>query len=627
MLADMYGPVPHVNRGPPPLDAQSADWMRDKSSRFGQHTSTVYNSLFNKEMLTMNWIYFLVKVLASAGTVWLLVVLFMASSSVVFSDTTDSAVYVTNSFYTTNDNDQNVSWQVLTGFPWNQYPRPLGGASYGTTLQFEHFYECMYIAQEGYGLCNSSAVTASVASYKTCLDANYAIPLGSCNTFATANYWPSANQYSACVNEKLGAGSVATLNAFRSCIDMNLWPLYETPQDVTSTFFLGSYSWPLLTVTSLFLLTVFGLYTWYPVDWEETELIEKGKPGSSFTRLGMLWSGLASLLAIFWLVCVMLIAFRRVGNNGGSWPNTYATTYPSTQQTNVVMVVTTLAVVFYFLFDLSEFRDRDRKEYHKLRPSNGQEDRDKGLKEESRIRMSTRIPVPVSMAGTNQVGYYFPNEHTNYNSGGDIYSTAYFSPVLLKTWADAYLLDPLFFVGVMGATLQVFTADVYNVFWCLMFYRLAHVGISRVVHFAYIHPDSTEGKNGKEALAATKVLGLALHFAGICALVVPFYIIADTTRMLMEYSVLTITFYLLYAVPEGLRLLGHLWLTVRSTQESAKTNALYILIVSQFIWAWDLIVRSIILWFLVLPYISSGTRGTKSYLLAGNQAIAVVLAL
>ena len=630
----MYGPVPQINTGPRLADGgwkeHGQKWASDKKTRAINHGQSVYGFLTKStgEDLMIEWIYFIFKCLASVATVFLLVVLSIASSATVFTDNSDSAVYLTNTFYTSNDIEQNVSWQVLTSQSWNGLARPASGASYAP-LPFEHFYECMWVTQLGYGLCNSSAVTASVSTYKVCLDSNYGSQLTTCaNTpGGGALSWPTSNQYSQCINNALGNNALSTLNGFRTCIRENPWPLYEIPQDIATPFFLGSYSWPLFVLTSLFLLFVFGLYTFYPIDWEDVTIVEHGKPASRFVRLGMLWSGLALLVAIFWLIIVLLITFRGTPVST-SWPNNYTNFYPSTHQTNVIMVITTFSVVFYFLFEASEYGDRLEKPkgYQNLPDDNGDGPIGPRRPDGTFRQLSSQLQIPglASMGGNtappNPMGYYFPsNAEDKYEVNTVEKAARNEAPVLLKTWTDGYLLDPLFFVGLVGATMQVFTADVYNIFFCLLFYRIAHVGLARVVHFAYV----SYGMVNVEAMAATKAFGLALHLAGICALVVPFYIIFDTTRMLNEYSLLVNSFVLCIIIPETLRLLGHLYLAIASPTKSA----LYVLTVAQFIWCWDLVVRCFILWYLLLPYGFAGARGTKSYLLSGMQSISLILVI
>ena len=231
-------------------------------------------------------------------------------------------------------------------------------------------------------------------------------------------------------------------------------------------------------------------------------------------------------------------------------------------------------------------------------------------------------------AVVNPMGYYFPNAGERYEVHTLKDSGEFYSPVLLKTWADAYLVDPLFAVGVLGATQQVSTADVYNIFFGLLFYRIAHVGIARTIYFAYIeqHKVVSASQTFPEALAATKVLGLALNVAAAFALLVPLLTVFDSGHMLVEYPLLTNTFVLCYVVPELIRFIGHVILSV-TPHEMGKHKGIYILMGAQFIWCWDVLVRCFVLWFLLLSYGYTGSRGTKSYLLNGNQAIMSVMGL
>lgn len=632
-----------------------ADEVKKKPAhqRVYEHGGNVYGNLtrpgVSASQRGLEWTYFIFKVLALVSTIFMFVVLGMVCTTTVFGDNPDSAVYVTNTFYTSNDNEQNISWQVLTSNPWNAMPRP-GVATY-STINFEHFYECMWTAQLGYTLCSGS--TDTVAKYTICLQTKYATELNACAPQGAGLYWPTSSQYTQCINAGLGNNTLWSLNAMRTCVRTNAWPLYDVPQDVTTTFFLGAYSWPLLAITSSFLLLVFALYTIWPVDWEDSTLVEQGKTVSSFVRLGMGWSSLSVLVAGFWLVVVLLIAFR----TSSTWPNGNVNLYPSTQQTNVVMVVSTLAVIFYFLLDGSEFLDRNKvghkyyeDEKQKILHERDEERKRREAEEEGRRKQQayhderdmdnqgyqrSMIPTPVSMlfkpvvkpGKPSALGYYFP---TPSNGQTNVYSLdeagKLYMPVLLKTWSDAYLLDPLFIVGLVGGTLQVYTDDIYNVFWCVAFYRIAHAGVARAVHHAYVAIHLTDVDAAyEEALAATKVLALGLHVAGAVAMLGLAMIVLNSSSMLSDYSLVGAYFYLAYLVPEILRLVGHLGLAFFGRHKPGEHYGLYILMLAQFIWTWDLLIRCVYLW--VMLWGNSGVRGTKPYLLSGLQSIQTILQL
>ena len=588
-----------------------------------------------------HWLYFISKVIASLATIFMLAVIFAISGSVLFWDSSELSVFVTNTFYTTNDNEQNISWQVLTQPSWNGMPR--NPATYYNDVKFEHYYECMWVSQIGWNLCNGSATT--VGSYQQCLQSNYAPQLSTCSNISSSFSWPTANVYANCITNNLGGGRW-NLNAFKTCIHDDLWPLYEVPQDVDSAYFLGSFSWPLLMLTGAFLLGMFALYTVYPVDWEDTAIIEHGKPLSAYTRLGVAWTALPLLLTLFWFIVMASVAFRA----NSTWPNQNNNLYPSTQQTNVVVLTATLAVLTYFLLEASEFRDNRFFGY-------GSKDSESASADvvlvHPKQHAAAGIPYPATMgpAGASLstkvfafpntprggLGYYFPGISqtltiASLNDAGESYT-----PVLLNTWADAYIVDVLFFIGALGATMQLITADVYNIFWCLMYYRLAHVGVARLIYHAYVRypganeEDATKAKDGgvnrqdtetaavlRDSVITTRVLALALHFAGVVALFVVFYIVFDSSRIFPEFPTTQYLFIAGILVPELIRVLGHVGIALMPAHR-AHSSGVYILMVSQFLWAWDLVIRVIFLW--VYFWGSSGGRGTKPFLLNGFASI------
>ena len=642
----MYGPGSHSN---PALNLDVPDWIHTKKQRAAKHASNIWNFLGSgpNEDLTMNWMYFITKLLASISTLFLIVQIFAISGSVLFWDSGELAVFVTNTFYTSNDNEQNVSWPIVTSPAWNGFARGalVGSPNSYTNLYNDHNYECMWVSQQGWSLCNGSA--ASVASYQQCLQNNYQAGITMCAAAGSLTYsWPTVNIYANCINNNMSGGSRWNLNAFKTCIHNDLWPLYEIPQDVDTPYFLGAYSWPLLTLTGAYLMAVFALYTFYPVDYEDATTIEQGKPKKSFVRLGIMWTVLPIVFALVWLFFMLLQAFRA----GSTWPQSNSNLYPSTQQTNVIVVVSSAAVVFYFLLELSEFQDRRTFEKQKEKAAEKQAGaesvqvhphghREKGEDEAREVPYgyaSTNfgLPTPATMTSARPgvsakvfsfpkgggMGYYFPNpnKNTSVNSLDD--AKLMYTPVLLNTWADAYLLHPMFFVGAIGAGLQVFTADVFNIFWCLMFNRIAHLGVSRAVYHCYISERTAGGDSeaARESIATTKVLGLAMHFAASVALVVVAYILFDSTRFFSEIQVITSLFALSYMVPEAIRLVGHLFLAFTS-HEYARANNIIVLLGMQFIWAWDLIIMIIYLW--LIFWGSNSNRGTKPFLLNNYNSI------
>lgn len=618
----------------PTLMVNGNGW--DSAKKRGNAILKRLNDGNSNATIAMHWFYFIIKVLTLIVTLFGLVVGMVVCGSVLFYDSPELSVFVANTFYTTNDNEQNISWQMITSPSWNGLARfPLTSYS---TIAFEHYYECLWVAQIGWPLCNTSST--SVATYQTCLQANYANQLAACTSSNSSVYiWPTANQYSNCVTNSLG-GARWNLNALKTCIRTDVWPLYEVPQDVDTNLFLGSFSWPLLMLTSFFLMLAFAIYTIWPLDWEDASIIEYGRPKGAFHRLGMCWTLLPIMMVFVWTGLMLAVAFRA----GGGWPNANTNLYPSTQQTNVIILTASFSVLFYFLIELSEFQDT------------------KVLLERAMKSpfIAPLIPIPLSMnsmSATSRgyssmiMGDNFPAADVMHTVRSLAEAGKAYTPVLLNTWADAYLLDPLFIVGAMGATLQMSTIDVYNVFVALMVYRVLHIGVSRMVYQAYVihyydsravewsKDDSSLTRRGKKNEGDVygpidesgnapinhsapldeahvnftfKVVALAFHIGAICALVIVFYLLFDSARLFVEYPMLISLIITTLLIPEILRLLGHLLLVVASYGSGSGQKGVLILVFIQFIWFWDLLIRVIFVW--LYFWGDAGNRGTKPFL-------------
>lgn len=656
----MYGPGYQTTPTP---KLAAGDWVDDKKRRVKEHRYRIWETLADRGPgMQAHWVYFLSKLIASLGTIVLFAAIFAISGSVLFWDSSELSVFVTNTFYTTNDNEQNISWPILTQPSWNGMPR--NPATYYNDIKFEHYYECMWTAQIGWGLCNGSAAT--ITSYQQCLQSNYAPQLTLCSGMSSSFSWPTANVYSNCITNNLGANARWNLNAFKTCIHEDLWPLYEIPQDVDSLFFLGSFSWPLLMLTGAFLFGVFALYTIYPVDWEDTAIIEHGKPLSAYTRLGVAWTVLPLVFTLFWFIVMALVAFRA----SPTWPNQNTNLYPSTQQTNVVVVTASLAVLFYFLLEAAEFYEKNMYEhggshYKDPEPSGDivfpvKPDHHAPPEDPFKPRAHGGIPAPATMAQARAtkifmfppnapragalmgamrggLGYYFPGLGQTITVGSLRDASEMYTPVLLNTWSDAYLVDPLFFVGALGATMQLITADVYNIFWCLVYYRIAHAGVARLLYHAYVRspdgdgdelnkaregiverPETENAEAARDSIVATRVLALAVHIAGCVALFVVFTILFDTSRIFTEFPTTQNLFIVGLLVPEVIRFLGHVALALIPAHR-AHSFGVYILMVAQFLWAWDIVVRTSFL--CVYFWGASSGRGTKPFLLSGFSSI------
>ena len=627
-----------------------SDQNNDRGFNFRHRARGVRDAL-NREgngvSIFWNWVYFIIKMATAIFTVLALIESVVVCVWVLGYDARELQTYITTTFHATNDNEAGLGWQVLTSPSWSGITRT---APY-TDIKLEPYYECMWTAQVAWTVCNNDSVDA----YKACMSNAYAAQLANCAVGVyNTSFWPTAQSYTKCITNTFNPGNRTILNSLRTCVGQNLWPLYEVPLDMDTSHFLGSFSWPLLMLTGFFLFTLFGVYTFYPVDFEDTAVIEHGKAGKGMglTRLGMVWTLVPVVGAMAWVGVTLAIAFR----SGSAWPNNFTNAYPSTQTTNLVIVSAAFGVLFYFLLELAEFGDRDLRKSRlgpdQPRPSQEEYDPvpelpevpyapDQKWNSEERRMMMAGIPQPFNMMKAKPVGYVFPDPTGTHEINSVMKAGEFYTPVLLNTWADAYLLDILFLVGAVGGTLQVVTADVYNLFWVLVYYRVAHMGVYRMMYQSYVRSptDDAETNHIKDAgharaggnfnspkergQLAMRVLGLAFHIAAVYALYIVLYIVFNSNRMLDEYPNLIALFTLALIVPEAIRFAGHLFLAfVPSSVEGGK--GVFILIAAHFLWMWDILIRAIFI--LIFMWGSSDIRGTKPFLVARVQNLTDTLA-
>ena len=581
-----------------------------------------------------HWFYFFLKLATGFLTLWALVqFIVLIAITIMFNDTTDLSTYVVNTYYTSNDNEQNVSWQVMTTNPWNGFVR--NTATQYADVKNDHYFECLFTAQIGWQACNASA-GGTVATYQQCLQSNYLSQINTCGNTSSGYNWPTANIYSNCINNAIPGGSRWTLNALKTCIRNDLWPLYEVPQDVDTTLFLGAYSWPLVMITSFLILLVFGIYTIWPVDFEDTVKIEYGtirateRGDKSLTRLGSVWLIASILILTFWAVLVLLQAFR----SGSVWPQPFGNMYPSTHQTNLIVVTTTLAALFYFFVEAADLSDV-KKQVRTVKGKTQSELTDEEATPSYGLPMAIRMPKMFRNNMRSALGE-FPDPTEEKTVGSLKSAGSVYTPVLMNTWNDAYLFDPFFFVGAVGATMQVITADVYNIFITLFVTRVLHSGLARLIYESYVRNPAESGEEGKDkdksgvngggaydnVVFTTRVLAIALHFGIAFLLIIPVWIVFDTTRIFVEFPNLANVFVICLIIPEGIRIIGHMLLLGMSPSK-AGTKGVFILLGVQFIWFWDILTRIIFIW--IFFWGDPSVRGTKPYLATKNNALAYML--
>ena len=483
-------------------------------------------------------------------------------------------LFMTNTFLVQYDNDNNITWPILTTNTWSGLARTTSPYS---DVKAEHKYECLFQAKAA-PLCNSYD---NIADWYTCLKASYSSALTACATTNSYNYktlWPTTAQYQSCVSNYFAFGR-QQYNAFDSCLKTNLWPLFEYPQDIDSSYLLGSYNWMLLLLTGAIIYAMFAFWTSsYKDGSKEHAVISYGKPaGGWFTRMNKFWVIICTAGLVLWSILLAVIVYR----GSGSVPTTTSAAYYTNTGAGLLVLFASVVTLVYFVLELLEFWEINQKTFD----DTGHE-------------------------GTgSRLGEYTTNPSRPFRNITTKEQVAEeYAPILLVAWSDAYLADALIFTGVMGATLQVFTSDVWSVFTWILLYRLLQSAAARLIYEAYVkneaevvaghykdskapyvHSHETMEKASTTQFSL-KISALAFHLAATLCAFELFMIIFNPNRALWDYTFFFLITILGLLVPEFIRTVFHLYIAMREGDHSIP-----VLVVYQFIWAWDVLIRVIML--------------------------------
>jgi hypothetical protein len=225
----------------------------------------------------------------------------------------------------------------------------------------------------------------------------------------------------------------------------------------------------------------------------------------------------------------------------------------------------------------------------------------------------------------------------------DLYNVDAYTSPLLAIWSDGYAIcDSLVWLGLAGATGQLTTDYAWNMFTLVILYRVNNANIARLLyecfhtdkvdnktleefktkHAAVMDPHQPKNAHGGsayqllesgvgEAYLDLKVLALSLQLANALFFTALIIVVFNPQQLTAAPGTPFFLFVILgFIVPEGLRLLMHLYCQFKFSEH----HGLYLLLVHQFIFLWDLIVRMIIFWVVVWWGDTNNLFGTRGFL-------------
>ena len=617
----MGGPFsPPIGSDPAELHPMLADNNKKKPYRYLKpHEDSIrYNTLF--------WALSQIAVMLGLAC---LVFSIVTTSIVLFWDDYVRSGYETTTFLTTTDKYSSDSWQITTQ-SWGDLSKP----NPTVDTQFNHYFECWWNAQVGWSYCNN----ASVNDYKTCIQTKFGTQLATCANTSDPNFVsPSLNAYVRCVDNIL-LPDQQSLNGLKICLRTNPWPLYETPQPVYSWYFLGSYNWATFLILGFGMFSCFVFYASGLITTDEQRDEEEYKEHGWMARITTF---ICALLATLFLIYFLINAFRMQSSSamGVNYP------YPNSLATNTIMFPTALIVFAYFIIEaLDMFYPGDDK------AKIGNRLRDFGKYAYSKVYApQSRAEASATIAYVNAQGqqmmppelaaHYRPPHMTppaNIRPGGmnmkpEAWIPVTYYPVLTLVWADAYMLDVVMVMGIIGATQQVSTAIAYQLFITVFAYRFINTALARFMYEGYIYnPDEGMHKlnynnniphvpgfsgtaNDKDrihdSVYSVRMQALFLQIASLICVIFVWVTLSNTNIMLSEYSLVMVMLYTWFVVPEFIRIIAHFVVafdSVSATFKSVLINTNYV------VWIWDVILRII---FVCLALWGSHTfTGTEYFL-------------
>lgn len=590
----------------------------------------------------------------------------------------NTRVFTVNTFLTSHEPDTTIGWPVATErlYDPNDLTKTVfTGTSVGTKWSWMQYGDCMYSAGFLYTACNAS--TFDFATYKTCVEANTNANtlINTCQNSANfmTNQWPTPDRYTECLSADPNILQISRprLNAFKYCLHNAFWPFYQIPQGIDSRHFLGSYNWVLFIVIALWIMTSFGVYTVYPVDYEaeESQIISDGRPRDSYQRLGFLWA----FVPVLWNGILFIFACIVTIRDDVSYWKKDNIMYPTTVPTGIITIVASAFGLFYFLGLASdlynygftfvskaavkyqmELNDMDRKKkaaqrilknYKDSRAGRGALPPGDDQGEDAAGGAESRMDYHGSlMAGP------MPQALGPYKVSTNNVASVYVQP-LTTVWSDSYLVDPLFVLGILGGIGQLSTEDAWNIFFLVLYYRVCNMILSRLIFESFVtdmsdtaeishqrnnHDGGYVDSSRRNALFALRVHALAIQIAAWYFVVNASIILYDSNKLFNRSSILNQFMIFGFFIPEAIRSLLHVtmqgveFFTANKNQDAASAHnkdwGMVILAISQVVWVWDFAVR---LSFAMVIYFNTDVNymGTRMWLNDHYQSLVTTLPL
>lgn len=281
-------------------------------------------------------------------------------------------------------------------------------------------------------------------------------------------------------------------HAFDQCIPQTAWPTLDVMQTPYTSTFLGSYNQHFMYITGMWLMCSFAVYSvWLKVESAPTA---NGKPLSLFSRAGKV---LVTFCVVWNVAAVIMVLVR------GFTKASDANNFPMTIQTVIVTLFFSVKGVIYFGREAWEifYYSGATLEGAKTAPTVTAEIGMVGPPQQSRY-ISYRKCAPC-----NNLGAFMrvPGTYTE-----PLLETEQYTPILVPAWSDCWVIcDGLLFLGIVGTSTDVVTADVVMCFIYVIAAAVAHSSFIRLLDQGYINEVPSMVDGYKDAYKENKFRSVA----------------------------------------------------------------------------------------------------------------------
>lgn len=261
--------------------------------------------------------------------------------------------------------------------------------------------------------------------------------------------------------------------AYDKCIPYTLWPARDVMQSVYSDTLLGAYNHVLFAIIGAWLMTSFAVYT-FPLF--EGKATANGKPQQMFARAGRFFVA----FGFIWNVVSIVIIIVRGFSAGDSWAY-----FPMSIQTVVVSLFFTVTASIYFGREVYELMVRYGSD-------SGQEQQSSYSQEKASYNEQTydENGNPNGVARRFKAGrvYHGLNAFMRVSGASETeLEPEQYIPLVVPVWSDAFFfVDALLFLGIVGLSPDVVTADIVLIVFCILSASLVNSAVGRLLYEGYI---------------------------------------------------------------------------------------------------------------------------------------------